>query len=192
MEAYQEITARINNRLAELGLSPLVLEEVLPEDKVASSVSREYVADAFGQALVEVAAERKDLVVLDADLSADCRLRAFESKYPERFIENGIAEQDMVSMAGGLALQGLLPVVNTFAAFLAARANEQIYNNACEQTRIIYVCHYSGLIPAGPGQSHQSIRDISLFGALPNFVIIQPCNAEETRMAVEYCVNKAK
>jgi len=188
---YEEIVARINNRLAGLGLSPLVLEEVPPEDKGASSVSREYVADAFGQALVDIAAEREDLVVLDADLAADCRLRAFEARYPERFIENGIAEQDMVSMAGGLALQGLLPVVNTFAAFLAARANEQIYTNACEQTRIIYVCHYSGLIPAGPGQSHQSIRDISLFGALPNFVILQPCNAVETRMAVEYCVKEA-
>jgi transketolase len=190
--AYQEIVTRINNRLAGLRLSPLVLEKVPSEGKKPSGVSREYVADAFGQALVDIAAAREDLVVLGADLSADCRLRAFESKYPERFIENGIAEQDMVSMAGGLALQGLLPVVNTFAAFLAARANEQIYTNACEQTKIIYVCHYAGLIPAGPGQSHQSIRDISLLGALPNFVIIQPCNAAETRMAVEYCVEEAK
>jgi len=192
MDAYEEVITRINDRLAGLGLSSLVLEEIPPEDKGAGSVSREYVADAFGQALVDIAAEREDLIVLDADLSADCRLRAFEQKYPERFIENGIAEQDMVSMAGGLALQGLLPVVNTFAAFLASRANEQIYTNACEQTKIIYVCHYAGLIPAGPGQSHQSIRDISLFGALPNFVIIQPCNAAETRMAVEYCVKEAE
>jgi transketolase len=98
----------------------------------------------------------------------------------------------MVSMAGGLALQGLLPVVNTFAAFLASRANEQIYTNACEQTRIIYVCHYAGLIPAGPGQSHQSIRDISLFGALPNFIILQACNADETRMTVDFCVNRTR
>jgi len=189
--AYEEIIMRINDRLAGQGLSLLVLEEVPSEDKRLNSVSREYVSDAFGEALVAAAAERDDLIVLDADLSADCRLRAFETKYPERFIENGIAEQDMVSMAGGLALQGLLPVVNTFAAFLAARANEQIYTNACEQTRIIYVCHYAGLIPAGPGQSHQSIRDISLLGTLPNFVIIQPCNAAETRMAVEYCVKEA-
>jgi transketolase len=190
--AYEEIVTRINDCLDKAGLSPLVLEEVPPEAKRPSSVSHEYIADAFGQALMEIAAEREDLVVLDADLSADCRLRAFEAKYPERFIENGIAEQDMVSMAGGLALQGLLPVVNTFAAFLAARANEQIYTNACERTKIIYVCHYAGLIPAGPGQSHQSVRDISLFGALPNFVIIQPCNAAETCMAVEYCVKEAE
>ena len=168
------------------------MEEVAQEDKGARTVSSEYVADAFGQALLDIAAEREDLVVLDSDLAADCRIRAFELKYPERFIENGIAEQDMVSMAGGLALQGLLPVVNTFAAFLAARANEQIYNNACEQTKIVYVCHYAGLIPAGPGQSHQSIRDISLVGALPNLAVIQPCNAVEARMAVEYCVKEAE
>lgn len=191
-DAYEEIVTRINNRLTRAGMPPLRLEEISQEEKAASSVAREYVADAFGQALVEIAAEREDLVVLDADLSADCRLRAFELKYPGRFIENGIAEQDMVSMAGGLALQGLLPVVNTFASFLAARANEQIYNNACEQSKIIYVCHYAGLIPAGPGQSHQSIRDISLFGALPNCVIIEPCNGAETRMALKYCVNEEK
>jgi transketolase len=94
----------------------------------------------------------------------------------------------MVSVAGGLALQGYLPVVNSFAAFLSSRANEQIYTNAGEKTRIIYVCHYAGLIPAGPGKSHQSIRDISLFAALPNFEILQPCNAAETTMAVRYCV----
>jgi transketolase len=191
-DAYQEIVTRIQVRMERLGLLPLAMEELTQEDKGAKTVSGEYVADAFGRALVDIAAEREDLVVLDADLAADCRIRAFELTYPERFIENGIAEQDMVSMAGGLALQGLLPVVNTFAAFLASRANEQIYNNACEQTKIIYVCHYAGLIPAGPGQSHQSIRDISLVGALPNLVAIQPCNAAETRMAVEYCVKEAE
>ena len=95
-------------------------------------------------------------------------------------------------MAGGLSLQGMLPVVNTFAAFLSSRANEQIYTNACEGTKIIYVCHYAGLIPAGPGESHQSLRDISLLGAIPYMEIIQPCNSAETRMALDYCVNQAQ
>jgi len=188
---YEEIISRVQHRLADLGLAPLELEELPPEAKEPGGVSSEYVANAFGESLVEMAGQRPDLVVLDADLAADCRLRAFEDRYGDRFIENGIAEQDMVSAAGGLARQGLLPVVNTFGAFLAARANEQIYNNACESTKIIYVCHYSGLIPAGPGASHQSIRDISLFGALPNFQILQPANAAETRMAVRYCVAEA-
>src|SRR5207244_1235074 len=104
---------------------------------------------------------------------------------------NGIAEQDMVSMAGGLARQGLLPVVNSFASFLASRANEQIYNNASEKTKIIYACHYAGLIPAGPGKSHQSVRDASLFGALPNCAIVHPGNAEATRAVVRWAVEQA-
>jgi len=190
--AHGEIIARLNDRLDTLKLAPLALQDVPPEHGVPSHVSQEYVAEAYGQTLVEIAAERQDLVVLDGDLAADCRIRAFERTYPDRFIENGIAEQDMVSMAGGLALEGLLPVVNTFSNFLAARANEQIYNNASEHTKIIYVCHFAGLIPAGPGKSHQSTRDISLFGALPNCLIIQPCNAAETSMAVKYCVKDAR
>jgi transketolase len=189
--AYEEITNRINGKLLEIKLGPLRLEDYPPDSKASSSVSTEFVVDAYGEALADVGGTRDDLLVLDADLTADCRLKTFKARYPDRFIENGIAEQDMVSMAGGLALSGFLPVVNTFASFLSARANEQIYNNACELTRIIYVNHYAGLIPAGPGQSHQSIRDISLFGALPDFEIMQPCNAIETRMAVEYIVNES-
>lgn len=212
--AYQEFVDRINGRLATLGLTSLTLEAVEPETKAGAqplsaqsligeqlslatqikatgAVSDEYVAAAYGDALLEIAAQRSDLVVLDGDLAADCRVRDFELEYPARFIENGIAEQDMVSTAGGLARMGLLPVVNSFASFLASRANEQIYNNAGENTKIIYACHYAGLIPAGPGKSHQSLRDISLFGALPNCVVLQPCNAAETRMVVAYCVQEA-
>ena len=189
--AYEEITKRINEKLLGLKLAPLGLEDYPSDSKGTSSVSTEYVVDAYGEAIAGIGGSRDNLIVLDADLTADCRLKTFKARYPDRFVENGIAEQDMVSMAGGLALAGFLPVVNTFASFLSARANEQIYNNACEQTRIIYVNHYAGLIPAGPGQSHQSIRDISLFGALPNFEILQPCNAIETRMAVEYVVNES-
>lgn len=189
---HAEIVSRVDSQLTQLGLEPLTLREVPPEDKGPSGVSREFVAEAYGNALADIVGERKDVVVLDADLAADCRIRIVEDNYPERFVENGIAEQDMVSTAGGLALQGLLPIVNSFAAFLSSRANEQIYNNACENTKIVYVNHYSGLIPAGPGQSHQSLRDISLMAALPNITILQPCNAVETRQALNYCVNEAQ
>lgn len=190
--AYEELISGINKSLQQFQLEPIMLEEYPADEAKSSGVSKEFVVDAYGAALASVAEQRDDLIVLDADLTADCRLRAVETNFPARFIENGIAEQDMVSMAGGLALEGFLPVVNTFASFLGARANEQIYNNACERTRIIYACHYAGLIPAGPGQSHQSIRDISLFGALPNFVIVQPCNATETHLAVNYVVNQSR
>lgn len=191
LTAQDELFTRIHHALSNKGLPSIAAQEISHEKK-SSGVTSEYVSDAFGESLVHLAAERDDIVVLDADLAADCHLREFEKKYPDRFIENGIAEQDMVSMAGGLAIQGLLPVVNTFGAFLASRANEQIYNNTSENTRIIYVCHYAGLIPAGPGLSHQSLRDISLFSALPNTEIIQPANATETRMVVDYCINHAK
>jgi transketolase len=129
--------------------------------------------------------------VLDADLASDCRIRGIELEQPERFVENGIAEQDMVSMAAGLARQGLVPVVNSFAAFLAARANEQIYNQASERTKVIYALHYAGLIPAGPGKSHQSIRDVSLLAALPNMTIVQPANSDETRAVLRWALAEA-
>jgi len=191
---YAEISARLAGRLRDAGLAPLCTEviETRVKHRKARKDTAEKVVHAYGQALLELGAVREDIVVLDADLSADCGLRAFENAWPERFIENGIAEQDMVSTAGGLALQGYLPIVNSFGVFLAARANEQIYNNATEHTKIIYVCHYAGLIPAGPGKSHQSLRDISLFGALPGCTVIEPCNGEETRQALEWCVNGAR
>jgi transketolase len=209
-KGYDELIKRINKSFADLGLDSLKLKNVKPEerrppaamlagepisqaaqDKLTAKVTDEYLARAYGEALTEIAGQRKDIVVLDADLASDCKIRDFENTYPERFIENGIAEQDMVSMAGGLARKGLLPVVNSFASFLASRANEQIYNNASERSKIIYALHYAGLIPAGPGKSHQSLRDISLFAAIPNCTILQPCSADETRMVVEYCINEA-
>jgi transketolase len=190
---HGEIVDRINTQLEKLDLAPLNTRVMATREtnRVTLKDTAERVVTAYGEALVGIGAQRKDIVVLDADLSADCGLRPFEKAYPERFIENGIAEQDMVSTAGGLALQGLLPIVNSFGVFLASRSNEQIYNNATEKTKIIYVCHYAGLIPAGPGKSHQSLRDISLFGALPNCVIIEPCNAAETKQALGWCVDQA-
>lgn len=192
LRGLQELKQRIQAMSRQLLDDEIVFTPLPTETKARSGVSPEYVAEAYGKTLCEIAKERTDIVVLDGDLSADCRIRGFEQQFPDRFIENGIAEQDMVSMAGGLARLGLLPVVNTFASFLTARANEQIYNNACEKSKIIYACHFSGMIPAGPGKSHQSVRDISLLGAIPNMTIIQPANAEETAMALRYCVYESK
>ncbi|GMU97156.1 transketolase C-terminal domain-containing protein [Ignavibacterium album] len=192
VKGLNELTESINKLADEIGLERINIPENKAEGKVVTKLDKEFVTDAYGEALVELAKTNKKFVVLDGDLSADCKLRNFEKTYPDRFIENGIAEQDMVSMAGGLARMGLIPIVNTFASFLAARANEQIYNNAGEKTKIIYTCHFAGMIPAGPGKSHQSVRDISLFGALPNVTIIQPCNAQETKWATDYCINVAE
>jgi transketolase len=154
-------------------------------------VTDDHVVDAYGRTLLDLAAEHDRLVVLDADLASDCRVREFELAYPDRFVECGIAEQDMVSVAAGLARHGFLPVVNSFAAFLAARANEQIYNQASEGTKVLYALHYAGVIPAGPGKSHQSVRDISLLAALPGMTIVQPGTLEETAAILRWAVEDA-
>ena len=204
--AFAEIASRIGERLAALGLEALRLEPVEaecerketlegePESGAGArrpKVTDEYVVDAYGEELVRLGAEHPDLVVLDADLASDCRVRAFELAYPERFVECGIAEQDMVSTAAGLARHGLLPVVNSFASFLASRANEQIYNQVSEQSKVVYALHYAGLVPAGPGKSHQSIRDISLLGALPGVTIVQPGSGAEARALLRWAVGDA-
>jgi transketolase len=199
--AHAELAARIRDRLPDLRLEPAAEPE---EDRVYSlegepesgagtrpKVTNEYVAEAYGEELVELAAHHPNVVVLDADLASDCRIRPFELAHPDRFHESGIAEQDMVSAAAGMARQGLLPVVNSFASFLASRANEQIYNQASERTKVVYALHYAGLIPAGPGKSHQSLRDISLLAALPNMTVVQPANADETRALLRWAVEDA-
>jgi transketolase len=183
-----ELEARLKRMTDELNLPELTYYMVEPIQKAPTISNKEYVTDAYGDALCELGESRKDLILMDADLAGDCKLKKFAKMFPDRFIENGISEQDMVSTAGGIARMGLLPIVNSFGSFLSSRANEQIYNNACENTKIIYTCHFSGLIPAGPGKSHQSVRDISLFGALPNITILQPSNSIETKMVLKYCV----
>ena len=205
--AHAELVARVDAVLSELGLDSLALEptdieqdedgyslEGEPESGAGaplSKVSDEYVVEAYGQTLLELAEANDRLVVLDADLASDCRVRAFELAYPDRFVECGIAEQDMVSTAAGLARHGFLPVVNSFASFLASRANEQIYNQASERSKVVYALHFAGLIPAGPGKSHQSVRDISLLAALPNMTIVQPGTDEETRALVRWAIEDA-
>ena len=206
--ARDELVASIGAGLEELGLGALELVAVKesrdddgyslegePESGAGAPLHKttsEYVVEAYGDALVELAETNDRLVVLDADLASDCRVRGFELAFPDRFVECGIAEQDMVSTAAGLARHGFLPVVNSFASFLASRANEQIYNQASEGSKVVYALHYAGLIPAGPGKSHQSLRDVSLLGALPNMTIVQPGNSDETRALLRWAVEEAE
>ena len=196
--AHAELLGRIRKLVPDLQLEPVddgdadraYSLEGEPESGAGTrvEVTDEYVAEAYGQTLLELVEQHANVVVLDADLASDCRIRPVELARPERFHESGIAEQDMVSAAAGMARQGLLPVVNSFAAFLAARANEQIYNQASERTKVVYALHYAGLIPAGPGKSHQSLRDVSLLAALPNLTVVQPANSRETRDLLRWAI----
>ncbi len=190
-EAYTtgvaELIAAANTQLEQIGASPLGVE-MLSYAKPAVADGAQRLVSAYSKALVTQAERNQDLVVLDADLMLDCGLIPFKDKFPKRFFECGIAEQDMVSQAGGMALKGLLPIVHSFACFLSTRPNEQIYNNATERTKIIYVGSLAGLLPGGPGHSHQSVRDISALGAVPNMVMIEPANEAEVSLALDYCL----
>ena len=189
--AKEELIGDANSQLFELGSSTLKLRgRQRPKKQLSENPQR--LINAYAKALVEEAEKEPRIVVLDADLMLDCGLIPFKERFPDRFIECGIAEQDMVSQAGGLALQGKLPIVHSFACFLSTRANEQIYNNASEKTKIIYVGSLAGVLPGGPGHSHQSVRDISAISATPSLTLIQPCNEAEVGKALDYCINESK
>jgi transketolase len=184
-----ELVAAIDARLDDCRLPHLTLAEAPVPVRTAPSKPERPVA-AYGDELVRIARRRRDIVVLDADLLTDCGIEAFKAAMPDRFIECGIAEQHMVSVAGGLALSGMLPIVHSFAAFLSTRANEQIYNNATERTKIIYVGTLAGVVPGGPGHSHQSIRDISAIGSVPGLIAFEPSSEHEARLAVRWAIEE--
>ncbi len=148
--AVAELEARVNSRLGSFSTEALTLAAgPLPTRLVPTRPEK--IVLAYGDELLQMARARPEIVVMDADLLSDCGIEAFKAELPARFIECGIAEQHMVSAAGGLALKGMLPVVHSFACFLTTRANEQIYNNATERRKIIYVGTLAGVIPGGPG-----------------------------------------
>ncbi len=188
-----EIERRLNERLLLMEAGPVELVEAEPPEHRSAPKERQMLVKggAYERAIVEQAEKEPRLVVLDADLRLDCGLVTFRERFPERFYECGIAEQDMVSQAGAMALAGLLPVVHSFACFLSTRPNEQIYNNATEGTKIIYAGSLAGLVPGGPGHSHQSVRDISALGAVPGMSLIEPFTEAELEAALDWAVHRA-
>ena len=187
VKGTRELIARVNARLAGLKRPAAALTSSPLPVRIAPKQPEKIVL-AYGDELLAMARQRPEIVVMDADLLSDCGIEAFKAELPGRFIECGIAEQHMVSAAGGLALRGMLPVVHSFACFLSTRANEHIYNNATEKKRIIYTATLAGLVPGGPGHSHQSVRDISAIGAVPGLVAFEPCSEKEARLAIRWAV----
>jgi transketolase len=184
----RELLVLANTAFANAGLGAVRTEMRVRSPRREPRQTDNLVA-AYERALVAQGRRRPELIALDADLVKDCGLIAFSKAFPDRFVECGIAEQDMVSMAAGMARRGVLPIVHSFACFLAARPNEQIYNQCSESTRVIYVGSLAGLLPGGPGHSHQSVRDISALGAMPNLVIAEPALEAEVEALVDTLVN---
>lgn len=134
--------------------------------------------------LCDVMARDERVVALDGDLSFDTGTHLARHRFPERYIQSGIAEQDMVSMAGTLALSGHIPFVHSFSTFLTMRATEQIFNNATEYSQIIYMGFLSGLVPSAPGFSHQAVTDVGIMSSIPGMRVFEPACETELRWVV--------
>lgn len=143
--------------------------------------------EAYGEALREMGLENKDIVVLDADLSKSTKTSVFGKAFPDRHFNVGIAEQNLMGVAAGLAAAGKVPFVSTFAMFAAGRAFEQIRNSICyPKLNVKVAATHAGLTVGEDGASHQAIEDISLMRSIPNMTVIVPADAMETRYAVAW------
>jgi transketolase len=147
--------------------------------------------DAFGQALVDLAAETPELVVLDADVSASTKTAGFGQAHPDRFFNVGVAEANMVDIAAGLATCGLRPVVSTFSLFLTLKGADQIRNTLCyNNLPVVLAGGYGGLSDSYDGASHQAILDVAMMRALPNMAVIVPADAVEMRQALRLALRR--
>lgn len=187
--AVNELLKFTNELMVKCQTTPLQLESNT-KSIISTQTKTQRLIPAYSEALIQEAEKNTKIMVLDADLVLDTGLIPFQEKFSNRFIECGIAEQDMVSQAGGMALNGIIPIVHSFSCFLSARPNEQIYNNATERTKVIYIGSLAGLLPAGPGHSHQAVRDITALGAVPNLIMMEPSNEKEVGKLLSWAINR--
>lgn len=144
---------------------------------------------AYGEALVALGRTHPDVVVLSADVSNSDFSFMFEAAYPDRFFNTGIAEPCLVDVAAGLALSGKVAIANTFAAFFALRAAEQVRTNVCfTKANVKLAGAYAGLSDSFDGPTHHAISDIAVLRALPNMTVVVPADATEVRQAVSAMV----
>lgn len=144
-----------------------------------------YPRDTYGKTLVEIGRGDKNIVVLDADLSSSTKTALFKNEFPERFFNFGVAEQNMIATAAGLASCGKTVFVSTFAIFATGRAWDQVRNSvAYNNFSVKIVATHAGITVGPDGASHQAIEDIALMRILPNMRVIVPCDSPQTADAV--------
>lgn len=147
---------------------------------------RKATRESYGEALLELGKENKNVVVFDADLSSATKTSIFAKEFPERFFDMGIAEQNMMSTAAGMSTCGKIPYVSTFAVFAAGRAYDQIRNSICYPNLNVKICAtHAGITVGEDGATHQMIEDISLMRTLPNMTVISTSDDTQTKWAVK-------
>lgn len=141
---------------------------------------------SYGEALLELGKENKNIVVFDADLSTATKTNIFAKEFPERFYDMGIAEQNMISTAAGMSTCGKIPYASTFAVFAAGRAYDQIRNSVCYPKLNVKICAtHAGVTVGEDGATHQMIEDISLMRTLPNMTVLSTSDDVQTKWAVK-------
>lgn len=146
-------------------------------------MSGDSLREAFGKALVNCAAERKDIVVLDADIAGGTGTHHFRKAFPDRFYQFGIAEQNMMAVAGGMAAAGLVPVVSTFAVFCLRALEQARLSIAYSKRNVKIVGSHPGLDVGPDGASAQALEDLAAFRAIPGMVVVSPADPVEMVMA---------
>ncbi|MDE6433154.1 MAG: transketolase family protein [Lachnospiraceae bacterium] len=150
-----------------------------------SEIKKIATRESYGNALVELGKEFENLVVLDADLAAATKTGIFKKEFPDRHIDCGIAECNMMGIAGGLSLTGKVPFASTFAMFAAGRAFEQVRNTiGYPKLNVKIGATHAGISVGEDGATHQCNEDIALMRTIPNMVVINPCDDVEARAAV--------
>lgn len=148
------------------------------------------IRSAYGKTLVELGKVNNDIVVLDADLACSTQTAMFGKEFPERFFDMGIAEQDMMATAAGLASQGKIPFASTFAMFATGRTYDQIRNSICySKFNVKIVATHGGITVGEDGASHQALEDVALMRNIPNMTVIVPADCKECEEVIKYAAN---
>lgn len=146
--------------------------------------------ESYGEALIELGKKNEKVVVLDADLAQATKTAIFQKEFPERFFDMGIAEQDMLSTAAGMAAYGQIPYVSTFAVFAAGRAYDQIRNSICYPKLNVKICAtHAGVTVGEDGATHQMLEDLSLMRTLPNMMVLCPSDDVQAKWMIKELVN---
>lgn len=142
--------------------------------------------ESFGKALVELGKENKDVIVLTADLAGATKTSLFEKEFPDRFINVGIAEQNLIGISAGLATTGKIPFASTFAMFAAGRAYDQIRNSVAYPKLNVKICGtHAGVTVGEDGATHQMLEDLSLMRSIPNMTVLCPSDDTQTKWAIK-------
>lgn len=149
--------------------------------------NKKSIRSAFGNALCEIGELNPKIVVMDADLSCSTQTQMFAKKFPERFFDCGIAEQDMIATAAGLASEGKIPFVSSFAMFATGRTYDQIRNSVCyPEFNVKIVGTHGGITVGEDGASHQALEDVALMRNIPHMTVIVPADCKECEEVIKY------